>query len=165
MGIIKHISLKSISLFACALLFFSVSLNAQQPGIHEAPNKKFSRAMELLDKEKYAEAQHLFDELREELKDDNSEMSVMAEYNAALCAMNLYHKDSRYRMENFIQDHSESSKVRTAFYDLGSYYYRRKKYKTALEWFEKVNLQPIITILISTTKRGIMRRLYKVLKP
>jgi len=140
MGITKLVSLKTTPTLFLLLLFFNLSLMAQQPAVHHEPERKFAQAMELMEKEKFAQAQHLFDELRKELKDDNSEMSVMAEYNAALCAMNLYHKDSRYRMENFIQDHSESSKVRTAYYDLGNYYYKRKKYKTALEWFGKVNL-------------------------
>ncbi|MFT5229522.1 MAG: tetratricopeptide (TPR) repeat protein [Urechidicola sp.] len=127
-------------LAAAVIVVLSTAMSAQESAIRYNPEQEFNHAMELFEKEKYAEAQHLFDEIQKSMNDDNGELSVEAEYHAALCAMNLYHKDTRFRMTTFIEDHSESPKVRTAYFDLGAYYYRRKKYKTAIEWFEKVNL-------------------------
>lgn len=134
----KALAMGAMVLGTCVML--TISAYAQQPAVFNDPHQDYAMALELFEKEKFAEAQRLFDQIVEEANDPNSEVSVEAEYKAAQCAMALYHKDARYRMIQFVQDHAESSKVKTAYFDLGSYYYRRKKYTKAIEWLNKVDM-------------------------
>ena len=50
-----------------------------------------------------------------------------AEYCAALCAVYLYHKDAVWRIDQFIDQHPESTWVPKLRWELGNYQYRRKK--------------------------------------
>jgi TolA-binding protein len=112
---------------------------AQQPATYYEKEARYAEAMDLYDKEKFSAAQKEFDHLRKELDDPYHELSVNAEYFAALCAMELFHKDTKERLIQFVHDHPESQWVRTAYFNLAEYYYTRKRYKDALEWYEKVS--------------------------
>lgn len=125
-------------LLATALTVIAGVLMAQEPARYYAPEAQYEVARELFDKEKYAAAQRDFDRLADVVEDEYRELAVNAEYYAALCALRLFHKDSEVRLTDFVRDHPESAWTRTAFYELGDYQYRRKKYKDAIEWFDKV---------------------------
>jgi len=74
-----------------------------------------------------------------QVADENSEVSVDAEYYAALCAMKLFNKDAEYLLTQFVLNHPESPKVGDVHFQLGKYNYRKKKWDRVLAWMEKVN--------------------------
>jgi len=120
------------------LLSSQLSIYSQQTATYHEKEARYALAMDLYDKEKFSAAQKEFEHLITNLADSHSEMSVNSEYFAALCAMELFHKDTRERLLEFVHDHPESQWVRTAYFKLAEYYYSRKRYKDALAWFEKV---------------------------
>jgi TolA-binding protein len=124
--------------FLSAILLCQLPSIAQQTANHHDPKARFAVAMDLYDKEKFSAALREFETLKTDMADPNSELSVNAEYFAALCTMELFHKDTRERLIQFVHDHPESQWVRIAYFKLAEYYYTRKRYKDALEWFEKV---------------------------
>jgi len=121
----------------------SLDLTAQKPARYYEPKALFEQAMEFYEKEKYAAAQQDFDRLALIAEDEHSELAVNSEYYASLCALRLFHKDSEVRLSNFVKDHPESAWARTAYFELGNYSYRRKKYKKAIQWYDKVRLRDL----------------------
>ncbi|NND93605.1 MAG: tetratricopeptide repeat protein [Flavobacteriales bacterium] len=130
-------TIRFVILFTCLISFFLGS--AQQPAVFHHPEALYVHAMDLFDKEKFAAAQREFEQVQLSIEDPYREIAVNAEYFAARCAMNLFHKDTRERLIQFVHDHPESQHVRTAYFELANYYYSRKQYKNALEWYDKVN--------------------------
>ena len=115
------------------LLLSQHSIFAQQTANYHDPKARYAAAMDLYDKEKFSAALREFEALKKDMADPNSEFSVNAEYFAAMCAMELFHKDTRERLIQFVHDHPESQWVRVAYFKLAEYYYARKRYKDALE--------------------------------
>ncbi len=115
------------------LLVIIATGKAQKTSAWEDPGVSFSRAMELFDREKYAAAQSLFVtiSLRQDLV--NSEMKTLAEYHAAECAFKLKNMDAGTRLNQFIIDHPTSSKVSSARFNLGRYYFDSSQWKMAKE--------------------------------
>lgn len=128
-----------------ALLGMSICLtiSSQEPATYHESEADYVRAMDLYDKGQYTAAQVLFDQVNANAMDPYRDIAVNAEFYSARCAMHLFHKDSRERMVLFVHDHPESMHVRTAYFELASYYYQRKQFKNSLEWFDKVNLRDL----------------------
>lgn len=106
---------------------------------------EFREAMELFEKQHYSAAQEKFNVVIDRVNDETSEIQINAEYYAALCALELFNKDADYLLRNFISDHPESPKVRVAYFQLGKYHYRRKKWEKAIEYFEQVDRLDLTT--------------------
>ncbi|NNC82538.1 MAG: tetratricopeptide repeat protein [Flavobacteriales bacterium] len=120
------------------ILLAPLLASAQQPATLHHPEALYAHAMELYDKEKFTAAQREFEEVQAHVDDPYREIAVNAEYYAARCAMHLFHKDTRERLVQFVHDHPESMHIRTAYFELANYYYSRKQYRNALEWYDKV---------------------------
>ena len=138
------LKIKRLRLSLCvATLLFTGIASAQEPATFYEPEALYERAMELYDKEKYAAAQQDFDRVHEIIDDEYREVAVNSEWFAAMCAMNLFHKDTEHRLANFVKDHPESAWVKVAFFELGNYYYRRRKYKSAVKYYDRVRLRDL----------------------
>jgi len=100
----------------------------------------FSEAFHLFDQGKYGPAQAIFDKVaaNEPMK---TEVHKMATYYAALCAIELFHKDAEFLLTQFISLYPESPLVKMAWFHLGKFYFRDKKYKKAIEWLERVETE------------------------
>jgi tetratricopeptide (TPR) repeat protein len=90
-------------------------------------------------KEKYSAAQKEFEKAIVEANNPNSELSINAEYFAALCAIELFHRDASLRLREFIISHPESPKVLLAKFKLGLFYYRKSQWKDVIAWFEQID--------------------------
>ena len=66
-----------------------------------------------------------------------------AEYYIAVCALELFNKDAEYLFIRFIEHHPQSPKVRKARYQLGQYNYRKKRYRSAIKWYEQVDVNDL----------------------
>ena len=68
----------------------------------------YEQGTELFEKEKYGAAQKAFTEAVEGIEDPNSNLRVNAEFYEALCALELFNKDSEFLLKRFIENHSEN---------------------------------------------------------
>lgn len=130
-----------INIFLTLGLVFGMHTLAfpQKSAIYHDIEADYKLAVDLLSKEKYSTAKKLFDEVYKGSDPVHYDVRSNAEYYAALCAIKLEHKDADYRMEAFIENNGESTKIQSAYMEMGRYDYDRKKYKSATEWFDKVN--------------------------
>ncbi|MFL5765505.1 MAG: tetratricopeptide repeat protein [Bacteroidia bacterium] len=132
-------------LVLAAGLFLSVSLRAQKTQILLDDDAAFKKGIELFQKEKYGAAQRTFRTVIETHKDPQSLVRIDAEYYNAICAIELFNKDGELYLKQFITDHPESPKVKTAYFYMGKYNYRRKKYHDGIDWFNKVDIYDLTT--------------------
>lgn len=127
---------------AVVLLFILCSaplLHAQQTAIYFNEDKDFRDAQELFDKEKYAAAQQKFNRVCERITDKYSEVRMNAEYYSAICALELFNADAELALKKFIEVYPESPKANLANFQLGKFYFRKKKWDNVLSWFHKVD--------------------------
>jgi len=129
---------KAILALALCVIISSACL-AQKSEIYQNDMSGYRLGMELFEKRKFGAAQREFEKTSEAPGDPNSDMRANSEYYAALCALELFNKDAEYLFKRFIQDHPENPKVRTAYFQLGKYKFRKRSYTKAIEWFRKVD--------------------------
>lgn len=131
------------------VFFISVSgittVFAQKTTVFVHDDAEFKTAIELLQKEKYAAAQKSFIKVIESHPDLQSLVRIDAEFYKAACAIELFNKDGEWLLKQFVINHPESPKVKTAYLYLGKYNYNKKKYRDALDWFEKVDIYDLTT--------------------
>lgn len=117
------------------------SVFAQKTLVYTNPDADFKMGLELFQKQKYGSAQKQFIKIVGQYgKEPNNLVRVDAEYYSALCALELFNKDSELLLKKFIANHPESPKVQAAYFQLGKYNYRKKQYNKALDWFSKVDI-------------------------
>ena len=126
-----------IPLFILGLSFHT--LKAQETYVYTTNMKWYNEGLELFEKEKYSAAIRAFEKTQVEINDQNSEVYVNATYYKALCALNLFNKDAEFQLKEFIQGYPESPKVKSAYFQLGKYNYRKKKWKNVIYWFGKTD--------------------------
>ncbi len=120
--------------------FYSFVAFSQQTLIYVDPQATFDKASMLFDEHKYSEAAHLFKQVSEFIKQGQSTMKVHADYYAAVCSMYLDHEDAEEQMTGFINMHPQSPEVHRIDFLLGNYDYEKRKYKQALVWYNKTEL-------------------------
>ncbi len=126
----------SASLFVGFFLFFS-SLFAQQSAINTNDLVKFNKALELYNNEQFLPAQTLFDEVKDDAKDEKI-VSDCA-YYIANAAVRLGQPGADKLMEDFVERYPTSTKRNTAFIDVADYYFQTGKYSYARKWYDKVD--------------------------
>jgi len=114
-------------------------LLAQKTAIYTHDGVVYNSALELYDKEKFSAAQEKFATFLKNTLDNKSELAVNAKYYHAVCGLELFNKDAEGLLVEFINAYPESPKVKLAYYQLGRYQFRKKKYKKALDWFDKID--------------------------
>src|ERR1700752_3567516 len=146
--------LKGFVLSVCFFIIFASS--AQKTIIYTHNDAEFQTAIELFQKEKYGAAQKAFLNVIKLSPDPKSLVHIDAEYYNAICAIELFNKDGELYLKQFIYDHPESPKVKSAYFYLGKYNYRKKKWRDAIDWFGKVDIYDLTTEELSEFyfKRG-----------
>lgn len=135
-----------MGLFRIVLLFGLLALISPTSGFAQqtqgvvAPDAAYRNGLDLFGKQKYAEAQNVFDGIVATAPNQNDLLVTDAEYYAAICAMELFHKDAEVRLTDFLMHHPESPRCRMVHFQLGRYNYRKKDYKGALLWFREVEI-------------------------
>jgi TolA-binding protein len=128
------------SLIFTFLLGFVLHSAAQKTASYTDPDARFKQGIELFEKMEFASAQVCFIQASQNRADKHSLLNSEADYYSALCAMELFHKDAEYLLKKFVHDHPESPRVRTVYFNLGKYNYRKKSYKDAIDWFNQVEV-------------------------
>lgn len=126
-------------------LGLSLSGLAQQTRIYTDPDAEFKQGIELFQKEKFGAAQKSFAKTMVSHPDPNSLVHIDAEFYHAICAIELFNKDGELYLKEFIANHPESPKVKTAYFYLGKYNYRKKKWRDVIDWFAKVDIYDLTT--------------------
>jgi len=116
-----------------------MSLYAQETMVFTNPDKAYKTGLDLFEKEKYGVAQKHFRNAIDSYGDAQSEFKANARYYEALCAMELFNQDAEYLISTFIAEHPENSKVNMARFHMGEFQYRQKKYRQAIDWFNKID--------------------------
>lgn len=99
----------------------------------------YKQGLDLFDKKQFVAAQKSFGDYIS-LRNSPPLLKIDAEYYAAACAIELFHKDGEWRMREFIAAHPESNKINGAWFYLGKSGFRKKKYKETIQNFEKVDI-------------------------
>lgn len=132
------------NIFIFYLLIFSIiagysSVNAQKTTIYNSIDYTFNDGLDLFNKQKYVSSQDKFASVIKHFDNENNNLKTDAEFYYAICAIELFNKDAEYLIQNFINNHPESSKVKDAYFEMGIFQYRKKKYLKAIKWLKKVN--------------------------
>lgn len=114
-------------------------VNAQETQVYTTNLRSYNEGIELYQKEKYSAAIRSFEKTRQDINDQNSEVYVNATYYKALCALNLFNKDAEFQLKEFVSTYPESPKVKSAYFQLGKYNYRKKKWENVIYWFGKTD--------------------------
>ena len=126
--------------FLLSSLICTSWIYGQRTTIYIDPVLEYKNGLELFDKKLYNAAQKSFQNVVFQHSDKNSLLRVDAEFFAAACAIELFHKDGELRCRNFIQAHPESNRVKWAYFYLGKSNFRKKKYEEVIKWLEQVSI-------------------------
>lgn len=139
--------MKSLQIVGFILVFCICSVfgYAQQSQIYKDVDADFKTGVELFQKEKYGAAQKSFVKVIETHPDPQSLVRIDAEYYKAICAIELFNKDGEFYLKQFVKDHPESPKVKSAYFYLGRYNYRKQKWRDVIDWLEKVDVYDLTT--------------------
>ncbi|MFT6997051.1 MAG: TolA-binding protein [Cryomorphaceae bacterium] len=133
----KVLPAKSL-LFVFMSLFFGSSF-AQQTEKYRSDLLPYYEALALMERSHYEPARKGFEEFLSSDKVDHGEFKVNALYYRAKSAMELFHKDAEFFMEEFVLGHPESIWYQTAVLDLGRYNFNRRDYDDALRWLKELD--------------------------
>jgi tetratricopeptide (TPR) repeat protein len=135
----NKIEIVKIPSFLIIFCFFTLSIHAQNSiSISSKSEEKFNRATEFLFLEKYALAQNLFQELIKEYP--NEHKSIDAQYYVALCDMYLDKNNAENLIKNFVTQYPSHPKTVFANYDLGTYYFKNKRYDDCIKYLSIIDL-------------------------
>ncbi len=121
------------------LLTFSGLLFSQKTQIYLDKEGLYKTGIELFDKKQYTAAQKTFSDYMAAIP-GTTILKTDAEYYAAACGIELFHKDGEWRMKEFIEAHPESNKLKWAYFYLGKSNFRKKKYEETIQYLEKVDI-------------------------
>jgi len=134
-------ALVKVSFFAFVLLVFTnSSATAQQSTIYTEEYVSYRDGLELYDKAQYSAAQEKFAETVSQINNKQDEVRINAEYYVAVCALELFNKDAEHLLNRFAFDHPDHPKAKKVHFQMGKYYYRTKKFKQTITYFNKVDI-------------------------
>lgn len=125
------------------MLFVGFSASAQLTDKYNSEYANFYRAEDLFEKGKYSAAQEEYKVFTREFSESNHPFFIKAKYYTALCALYLYHADAELQLLNFLKDYPESIYRQEVYFELGRYYFRKKKYEDCVDWFSKVDINDL----------------------
>ncbi|HAZ02609.1 MAG: hypothetical protein A2W95_08830 [Bacteroidetes bacterium GWA2_40_14] len=123
------------------VFFFATILSpifSQTSYLYSEEDNAYKMGVELFEKGKYAQAQEFFNQVVAHYGSEHTDVKADAEFYLALCSMELFNLDAEYRMTEFIAKYPESPRTRTAYFEMGTFKYRKSKYDEALYYFGKV---------------------------
>lgn len=122
-------------IIAIFLLLLIIQANAQQSYLHLSEDNNFRKGVELLEKEKYSTSQKFFEKALIDYQNTDSELRTLSQYYIAYCAVRLFNEDSEYLTKEFVNENSENPLVNVAWFNLAGYFYARKKWKDASDFY------------------------------
>ena len=125
--------------FSFIIIVVSLSVKSQQTNAYHNINSLYNDAYDLFKKEKYGAAEVKFKEVLNYKGSEIINLKTNSEYFIAVCSKELFNNDAEYLLDNFIKKHPESSHLKDAYFQMGIFQYRNKKYLKTIKWLQKVN--------------------------
>lgn len=136
------ISLKR-TLIAVALLCVTLAAAAQKETADGRQRALYRQAADLYQKQKYAAAQQIFDQIVYEGRQAGDLTTSQAAYFAAVCSEKLDNDDAAFRLEEFLRLYPQSSRCNMARFYLGNFHYARGDYGKALVYYRQVDAKEV----------------------
>jgi tetratricopeptide (TPR) repeat protein len=124
-------------LFLFLFVIQITSIYSQESSIYTYPLKDFDKALSLYEDKQYASAKILFESIKKDSKNEGTQSDCA--YYIANCAIRTDQDNAEELISRFVEDYPSSRKQNQAFLDVAYYYFDHSEYKSALEWFEKVD--------------------------
>ncbi|MBR6844444.1 MAG: tetratricopeptide repeat protein [Bacteroidales bacterium] len=112
-------------------------------GTAEVQRDLYRQAMDLYQKQKYAAAQQIFDQIANRQEDRGDLTTADACYYAGVCSEKLDNDDASYRLEDFLRLYPQSSRCTMARFYLGNFYYTRGDFDRALGYYRQVDINEV----------------------
>jgi tol-pal system protein YbgF len=136
--------------FFLNFLFFSIFIvlpihqtHAQQSQIADDNTQLYYQGLEYMQLKNFVYAKELFTQFINKketlLEKKNQTLVSNAKFYRAICALELGQPDAEKLLLDYIDMEDETPTKKTAYYHLGRLMYENKKYKEAIEYFEKVD--------------------------
>ena len=118
---------------------FSGLLFSQKTQVFLDKEALYKTGIDLFDKKQYTASQKAFTDYMNSIP-GNTLLKADAEYYAAACGIELFHKDGEWRMKEFIDHYPGNNKIKSAYFYLGKSNFRKKKYEETIKFLEKVDI-------------------------
>lgn len=142
-----------------AFLYFSffvfIASNAQFTKANDDPDASFKLAKELYQKEQFSLAYPLFKMLYAEDQSKSSipvTIQLESKYYSIICGLQLNDATAELDAIDFINLEHNSPRIEMMSYHLGEYYYRKKDFTNAIEYFEKTTYDNLSNSEIANMK-------------
>lgn len=112
---------------------------AQQSAIYTNDLREFNKALALYKDKQYQAAQIIFEKVKAENVNKNSDVEADCAYYIANCAIRLNQSDADQKMESFVENYPTSTKQNQAYIEVAHYYFEQGKYPQSMKWFDKVD--------------------------
>jgi len=132
-------TLLALGLIGLFLGLFSLSSSAQQTEKYRSELQLYYNALALMEKSHFEPARKGFEDFLAKGEVNYGEFQVNASYYSAKSAMELFHKDAEFFMEEFVLGHPESIWNQAALLDLSRYNFNRRDYDDALRWINEID--------------------------
>ena len=128
-----------------AMLLLPMAVGAQRETGDERTTGLFRHAMDLYQKQKYAAAQQIFDQVAALGATADGQWLTVSDacYYAGVCSEKLDNDDAYYRLEEFLRLYPQSARQEMARFYLGNFYYARGDYERALEYYKTVDAKEV----------------------
>ncbi len=126
-------------LIATLLLASALIGQAQRLTADEQQQNLYRQATDLYQKQKYAAAQQIYDQIVDANTDRSNLTTADACYYAAVCSEMLDNDDAYYRLEEFMRLYPQSARCNMARFYLGNFYYTRGDYERAISYYRDVD--------------------------
>jgi TolA-binding protein len=130
-------------------LLSTQGIQAQATLNNNAEDSYYRAGLELFDKQKYGAAQKAFQEyirlatLAGTQSGPGNLKVVDAQYYSGICALYLFNPDAEVQIDRFIAAHPQHPKAVLAYYELGQFYFTKKDYPRAIEYFGKIDTEQL----------------------
>ena len=115
------------------------SSGVAQTTLKRSPNvASYESALDLIKKEKYAAAIQELEYLEKRATSPIRKIEI--EFYLALCALNLDQPEAEELFLTFIKENPSHPKMNLAFYQMGSYYYRKQNFDKTITYLSKADL-------------------------
>lgn len=131
----------NLKLLKC-IVFLNLSfmvMTAQQTFYHTGDDLQYRQGLELYENGKYSAAQQIFDKYIEDHPGENSDYFSSSNYLSAMCAVKLFNNDAESRVIKFLNENPENPLRNDAIFNLAAYFYQRKNYNAALDYYSQVD--------------------------
>ena len=125
------------------LIAAGLGVAAQKETSESRQDALYRQATDLYQKQKYAAAQQIYDQIAASTSGSADLTTADACYFAAVCAEKLDNDDAYYRLEEFLRLYPQSSRGTMARFYLGNFYYSRGDYDRAIEYYRAIDASEV----------------------